>query len=174
MTLTPHELRELEANEAWLHGFATPSPSPDALNRLRAAVQRETDAVVEPKRRVIRPGAPTGAWAAAAMLLLSAGVVWQAAREYRPAPMPPAFAAADTDRLEEFVSRWERTDEIDDDAPVLNWLSREVGDLESGANASWDGTLSQLEEEVTGLETDLTRPWYDSYDDDGATSPARG
>lgn len=174
MTLTPHELRELEVNEAWLRGFATPAPAPDALERLRAAVEFEARAAASPNRRVFRLGAPAGAWAAAAMLLLSAGVVWHATRGYQPVPAPEAFAVLDSDRLEEFVSRWEKTDEIDDDAPVLNMLSREMGDLESGDNASWDGSLSQLEEEVMGLETDLTRPWYDSYDDDGATSPVRG
>src|SRR5262245_53322771 len=77
MKLSMQDLHELEKNEAWLARLGTPGRRREAIARTKVAIAA---ALAERGARASqrRWGPASGFWAAAAMLLLSAGVVWRA------------------------------------------------------------------------------------------------
>lgn len=80
-------LREIEANERWLAEFDAPAVSEDALADLKRTVRAEL--ARKQGRRFAMAWRPwQGAMAAAAMLLLSVGVVRYAALHTEPSVVP--------------------------------------------------------------------------------------
>lgn len=84
-------MREIESNERWLARFDHPAPSPESVARVKQAVRAELARESGQKAVAWRPW--HGGLAAAAMLLLSVGVV-QYARWATPQVEPDLFADA--------------------------------------------------------------------------------
>lgn len=142
MTLRSREMQELENGEAWLTGFATPPPSVQAVARAKAAVRAEA---AQAARRTWPFGPAAGFWAAAAMLLLSVGIVWQATvsdADRRPLPVDGPMAAVE-----------------DADEAVLTALASELADLDSSSAIVMDSSLEGLLDEIQDLEAEAARFW---------------
>lgn len=80
-------LREIEDNERWLAEIETPTASPEAISSVRQAVRAEL-ARSRNRQFAIRWRPWQGAIAAAAMLMLSVGVVRFAAMHTQPSEVP--------------------------------------------------------------------------------------
>jgi len=152
MTLTPQQLGELEENERWLSRQPTPLPSGELLGRIRMRVQLEARAQSLGSHEAPR-GAAWGALAAAALILLSAGLLWHAERSYvpgTPALRGPVAAASD-DPFERFAVTAEAL--VNEDAELED-MKEEVSSLASGWAGAGDASLDRLLSDMDRLEYD--------------------
>lgn len=122
------QLDEIEANEAWLTGFATPAPSAEAVARAKQAARREL--VRQRGESGVRSWkAWHGALAAAAALALCVAVGWYA-MTLQPAKTPMIVAEADVQPL------WSETTQ--QQTTVLVAMDDEISDLEEwSSDESW-------------------------------------
>lgn len=146
METSSKQIREIERGEAWLARIVDAAPSAHAVSRAKLAVRRELAVKAKAPSR-LRRSAPFGAWAAAAMLLLSAGVISRAVRDYSPAS-PPAMAKVDK-------PAWV----LDQDDAALTALDVEIDNLNQGPQYAMDGGLEALTQAVEEMETEIARPW---------------
>lgn len=142
MNMTSDEMRRLEANQAWLAGFETPAPGAEAVGRTKALLRQE----LAQRGRVWRFGPARGFWAAAAMLAISVGLVWQAQVLTAPTSIPS-------------FSRNTAIPMGDPDEAVLSSLAGEVAELGDGASLAVQNALDGLLEDVQDLEAESTTLW---------------
>lgn len=173
MSLTPDQLRELEAGEAWL--ARQPQPRPDAKfiaalkSRVADAARRQTPAASPRSMSHGRAAerSALGALAAAAMLLLSAGIVWNAAREYHPSVIAPTavadhprggskrISASDDELVERFA---DAAGALESEDPGYQALDSALQAVENGLAMADDSSPDQLLSDVNRLSIDID-PW---------------
>lgn len=142
------KLRKLERDEAWLAEIADAQPSSESLRRVRLAIRHELTARQRRATWVLKPA--TGAFAAAAMLLLSVLVVRQANLSYRPSPSLLALNV----NVPMIVA--EQADSTDAE---LASIELDVGQPAESTQLAMDSGLDDLTVAVEELESEAAHTW---------------
>jgi hypothetical protein len=129
--------REIQEGECWLAGFATPSPSPESVARVKQELRAEL---------ARRAGTPIRSWAvwhgvlaAAAALAFAVTIGWHSSRHS--ASVSVALADAETES-----SWWTETHR---EAVVLTDLEEDLAELEAwSTEESWNVSGAALYETI--------------------------
>jgi hypothetical protein len=163
MKLSMRQLEDQRQGESWLAGFADPRPSDACRARLGAAIDAELS---RRQRRVwSMPTASWGAWAAAAMILMSMGVVRMGMRLDAANPSTAIaldlMAGAADSVVEQDVELASLVD-VYEDWSSGGW-SVESDWPDADDYAMGDSALDELAQDVVYLEYDLALDWNTDY-----------